>query len=283
MHLLAERFILWAWWSGFSERGSEDLANGTDFSSYLASCYSVFTSIVCTSKHPSRLYFYKFCVMSVSSWIVNVRSPHPIFQLKLISIVNHKSQQFRVFFSYPSLFSTYRLRARRRTPWRTLLRRRVGSRRPTSSTRVRTTICTVRRLASKRWATTAAERRRQGRGGTRRQRGRRSGSWRSSGISWRDQEEVRIIHRVKSISELLKSYGTSKRKSVSNELKSYAVCYFDTRYCTLFCYLSFHCWTSHNLKLFFFCLPSILLISFLNMQGNKLKNNKPLLAVFLHL
>ncbi len=30
-HLLAERLILWSWWSGFSERGRQVLSNGTNF------------------------------------------------------------------------------------------------------------------------------------------------------------------------------------------------------------------------------------------------------------
>jgi hypothetical protein len=27
---LAERFVFWGWWSGFFERGSQDLSNGTN-------------------------------------------------------------------------------------------------------------------------------------------------------------------------------------------------------------------------------------------------------------
>ncbi len=34
MHLLAERFVFWGWWSGFGDRGSQDLSNGTNVASY---------------------------------------------------------------------------------------------------------------------------------------------------------------------------------------------------------------------------------------------------------
>jgi hypothetical protein len=46
MHLLGDRFIFWGWRAGFSERGSQDLSNGTNFISSLANSFSVFTSIV---------------------------------------------------------------------------------------------------------------------------------------------------------------------------------------------------------------------------------------------
>ncbi len=46
MHLLAEWFVFWGWWSGFSERGSQDLSNVTNVASQLANFFSVFTSIV---------------------------------------------------------------------------------------------------------------------------------------------------------------------------------------------------------------------------------------------
>jgi hypothetical protein len=46
MHLLAEWFVFWVWWSGFTERGSQDLSNGTNVASLLTNFFSVFTSIV---------------------------------------------------------------------------------------------------------------------------------------------------------------------------------------------------------------------------------------------
>ncbi len=48
-HLLARRFVSWGWWSGFSERWSQDLSNNTNAASWLANFYSVFTSVVCGS------------------------------------------------------------------------------------------------------------------------------------------------------------------------------------------------------------------------------------------
>ncbi len=38
--------FFWGWWSWFSERGSQDLSNGTDVASWLSNYLSVFTSIV---------------------------------------------------------------------------------------------------------------------------------------------------------------------------------------------------------------------------------------------
>ncbi len=35
IHLVAERLVFLGWWSGFSERGSQDLSNGTNVASYL--------------------------------------------------------------------------------------------------------------------------------------------------------------------------------------------------------------------------------------------------------
>ncbi len=46
MRPLDEGFVFWKWWSGFHERGSEDLSNGTNVASWLANFLSVFTSIV---------------------------------------------------------------------------------------------------------------------------------------------------------------------------------------------------------------------------------------------
>ncbi len=46
MHLLAERFVYWRWWSGFSERGNQALFNGTNDAYSLANFFSFFTSIV---------------------------------------------------------------------------------------------------------------------------------------------------------------------------------------------------------------------------------------------
>jgi hypothetical protein len=46
MHLLAERFVFWAWWSGFPEGGSHGPFNDTIVPSKLAYSLSVFTSIV---------------------------------------------------------------------------------------------------------------------------------------------------------------------------------------------------------------------------------------------
>ncbi len=46
MHLLAERFVCWRWWSRFSTRGSQDLSNGTKVASWLANLFSVIRSIV---------------------------------------------------------------------------------------------------------------------------------------------------------------------------------------------------------------------------------------------
>ncbi len=45
-HPLAERFVFAGWWSGFSERGSQDLSNGTNVASQLANFSSVCTSVV---------------------------------------------------------------------------------------------------------------------------------------------------------------------------------------------------------------------------------------------
>jgi hypothetical protein len=45
MHLLDELFFFWGCWSGFSERRSQNLSNGTNVASKLATL-SVFTSIV---------------------------------------------------------------------------------------------------------------------------------------------------------------------------------------------------------------------------------------------
>ncbi len=36
MHLLAKRFVFWGWWSGFSDRGSQDLSDGTNVAEVLA-------------------------------------------------------------------------------------------------------------------------------------------------------------------------------------------------------------------------------------------------------
>jgi hypothetical protein len=50
MHLLAGRFVFWGWWSGFSERGSQDLSYDTNDASEL-SLFSVLTFIVyCTNR-----------------------------------------------------------------------------------------------------------------------------------------------------------------------------------------------------------------------------------------
>jgi hypothetical protein len=46
MHLQAAWFVFWEWWSGFTESGSQDLANGTSVASQLANLFSVFTSMV---------------------------------------------------------------------------------------------------------------------------------------------------------------------------------------------------------------------------------------------
>jgi hypothetical protein len=48
MHLLAERFVLFFLGddTGFSERGSQGLSNGTNVASQLANFFSVFTSEV---------------------------------------------------------------------------------------------------------------------------------------------------------------------------------------------------------------------------------------------
>jgi hypothetical protein len=45
MHLLAERFVFWRWWSGLSKRGSQDLSNGTNVLSRQC-LFCIFTSIV---------------------------------------------------------------------------------------------------------------------------------------------------------------------------------------------------------------------------------------------
>jgi hypothetical protein len=54
MHLLAEQFVSWRWWLGFSKNGDQEQSNGTNFASYLANFLSVFTSVVygefCRSK-----------------------------------------------------------------------------------------------------------------------------------------------------------------------------------------------------------------------------------------
>ncbi len=46
MRLLAERFVFWRWWSSFYERGSQDLSIETNFVSYHANSFCVFTSTV---------------------------------------------------------------------------------------------------------------------------------------------------------------------------------------------------------------------------------------------
>ncbi len=47
MQLLAERFVIFfGWWSGFSERESQDLSNFINCASWLANSFSVFTSVV---------------------------------------------------------------------------------------------------------------------------------------------------------------------------------------------------------------------------------------------
>jgi hypothetical protein len=46
MHLLAERFVFWGWWSWFSERGSQGLSNSTNVAYYLANftfCLHIYT------------------------------------------------------------------------------------------------------------------------------------------------------------------------------------------------------------------------------------------------
>ncbi len=47
MHVLAERFVFWGWWFGFSERVSQDLSNCTNVGLWLAIYFfSLLTSIV---------------------------------------------------------------------------------------------------------------------------------------------------------------------------------------------------------------------------------------------
>ncbi len=46
MHLLLEEFIFLGWWSGYSERGSQDQSDGNNVATYLANFASVFTSLV---------------------------------------------------------------------------------------------------------------------------------------------------------------------------------------------------------------------------------------------
>jgi hypothetical protein len=55
MHLLVERLVFW-WWSGFSERRSQDLLDGANVASQLAKPFSVFTSIVYESNSVARAY-----------------------------------------------------------------------------------------------------------------------------------------------------------------------------------------------------------------------------------
>ncbi len=60
--------FFWGWWSGFSERGSQDLSNGTNVVSWFASFISVFTSIV--YGFPGLLYLTRFLfpVRRTTSW-----------------------------------------------------------------------------------------------------------------------------------------------------------------------------------------------------------------------
>ncbi len=55
LHLLAERFVFRGWWSGYSERGSQNLSNGTDVASWLVNF------VFC-------LHIYSLCTHIASRW-----------------------------------------------------------------------------------------------------------------------------------------------------------------------------------------------------------------------